>query len=92
MIELNDHTQFDPSFDYSVENYIIEKTAQSYNIVSYDSSLTVLFFNECRELCPEQYCFLFDTQLNTSIINIFYSSSSIYDLNKSLTNDTSSYD
>jgi hypothetical protein len=37
--------QFDLIFDYSVENYIIEKTVQCYNIVSYNSSSTVLFSN-----------------------------------------------
>lgn len=85
--------QFDLSFEYSVKNYIIKKTIQCHSIVSYDnSSSIILFSNECRELCPEEYCLLFDHQSNTSIINIFYSSSSIYQSIKPLTNNSRSYD
>jgi hypothetical protein len=85
-------SQFDSSIDYSVENYIIKKALKCYDILSYNSSLINLFSNQCQELCPEQYCLLFDNQPKTSIINIFYSQSSIYDLNNALSNNFSSYD
>jgi len=84
--------EFDPSIDYSVENYIIQKSEKCYNIGSYNSTSIYLFTNECSELCPEQYCLLFDNQPNTSIINVFYSPSSIYELIQPITNDTLSYD
>jgi hypothetical protein len=85
--------QFNLSIDYSVQNYIIIKAAQCYNILLFNSSSTILFSNECREQCPEQYCLLFDNQPNTSIINIFYSQSSTYELINSITpNNISSYD
>jgi hypothetical protein len=84
--------QFDLSIDYSVENYIIQKSETCYNIGLYNSSSINLFSNECSEICPEQYCLLFDNQPNTSIINVFYSPSSIYELIQSITNDTLSYD
>ncbi|CAF0851806.1 unnamed protein product [Rotaria sordida] len=84
--------QFDLSFVYSVENYIILKINKCYNIVSYNSSQTILFSNECRELCFEQYCLLFDNQSNRSIINIFYSQSLNYQEINSITNNISSYD
>jgi hypothetical protein len=84
--------QFDLSIDYSVENYITKKTGTCYDIISYRSPSTNLFSNQCQELCPEQYCLLFDNQPNTSIINVFYSQSSTYDLNNLLINNFSSYD
>jgi len=84
--------QFDSSIDYSVKNYIVQTAPKCYNIVSYNSSSTNLFSNECQELCPEQYCLLFDNQPNTSIINIFYSPLSNYDLINPLTNNILSYD
>ena len=84
--------QFDLSIDYSVENYIIKKASTCYDVISYNSSLTNLFSNDCHELCPDEYCLLFDNQPNTSIINIFYSQSSAYDLTNLITNYSLSYD
>ena len=83
---------YNPSINYPVQNYIVIKSSPCYNIVSFNSTSTVLFFNECREQCAEDYCLLFDAQSNTSIINIFYSSSSKYDLSSASLLNTSSYD
>lgn len=85
-------TQFNSSIDYSVENYIIKKSTTCYNVVSLDSPSINLFSNTCQELCPEEYCKLFDNQSNTSIINIFYSPSLTYEIITSLTYDIFSYD
>lgn len=85
-------TQFDTLIEYSVENYIIKKSTTCYDIISYNSSSTILFSNECREVCQDQYCLLFNNQPNTSIINIFYTESSIYDLINPITNNMLSYD
>ncbi|CAF3368785.1 unnamed protein product [Rotaria sp. Silwood2] len=84
--------QSDPSLIYSVENYIISKVNKCYNIASYKSSQTILFSNECREICQEEYCLLFDKQSNKSIINIFYSQSLNYEEINSITNNILSYD
>ncbi|CAF0868888.1 unnamed protein product [Adineta ricciae] len=71
---------FDISIAYSVKNYIIKKTSKCYDIVSYESPSNVLFSSRCEELCPREYCKLLSNQPNTSIINIFYSESSTYDV------------
>lgn len=83
---------FDISFDYSVKNYVVSKGSQCYNILSFESPSITIFSNECKELCPDEYCQLFDNQLNTSIINIFYSSLLTYEYATTLTYDTSSFD
>lgn len=87
-------THYDMSINYAVKNYIIIKYALCFNVQSYDSSSSsILFSNECREQCPDEYCSLFDNQPTTSIINIFYSESSKYELNNDDTqNDILSYD
>ncbi|CAF0947457.1 unnamed protein product [Rotaria sp. Silwood1] len=84
--------QYDSSFVYSIDYYIISKVHKCYNIVSYNSSQIILFSNECRELCLDEYCLLFDNQSNRSIINIFYSQSLNYEEINSTTNNISSYD
>ncbi|CAF1342021.1 unnamed protein product [Adineta ricciae] len=71
---------FDVSIVYSVKNYIIKKTSNCYDIVSYESPSNVLFSSRCEELCPREYCKLLSNQPNTSIINIFYSESSTYEV------------
>ena len=71
-------TQLDSSIDYTVDNFVIEKVGSCFNVLRYDSTRTTVFSSECRELCPEQYCLLFDKHSNTSIINIFYSSTFSY--------------
>jgi hypothetical protein len=85
--------QFDSSIKYSVQTYLVVKAAKCFNIQSYESPSSILFTNECREQCLEQYCLLFDNQPNTSVINIFFSQSSTYELTNSETNNNhSSYD
>ena len=78
--------QYDYLTEYSIQNYLVKKSMDCYDVVSYDPSSRVLFSNQCQELCPEQYCRLFDSQPNTTIFNIFYSDSSTYD-SMSLAND-----
>ncbi|CAF1446638.1 unnamed protein product [Adineta ricciae] len=84
--------QYDYLTEYSIQNYLVKKSTNCYDVVSYDSSSRVLFSNQCQELCPEQYCQLFDSQPNTTIFNIFYSDSSTYDSMSSTNDGTLSYD
>jgi hypothetical protein len=87
--------QFNASISYSVENYIVKKVANCYDVASYNSPSTILFSNQCYDVCPDKYCLLFNNQPNTSIINIFYSgssASSAYALINPMTNYLLSYD
>ncbi|CAF1625509.1 unnamed protein product [Adineta ricciae] len=84
--------QYEYQTEYSIQNYLVKKSTDCYDVVSYDSSSRVLFSNQCQELCPEQYCQLFDSQPNTTIFNIFYSDSSTYDIMSSANDGILSYD
>lgn len=84
--------QYEYLTEYSIQNYLVKKSTNCYDIVSYDMPSRVLFSNQCQEICPEQYCQLFNSQSNTTIFNIFYSESSTYDVISSANDGSLSYD
>ena len=71
-------TRLDSSVDYTVDNYIIQKAGDCYSVLPFNPNLPTLFSSECRELCSEQYCLLFESYSNRSVINVFYSSTFNY--------------
>ena len=68
---------------YAFKNYILIKNGSCYDVVSLDSSSTVLFNQVCSEPCIEPYVILFNNQTNNTIYNIFFSPSSQYMWNDS---------